>query len=83
MIYPAEWKSILIRIPVAAGLAGGSTDAAAAIVAANKLWDLGMTVEDMMAAGVHCSGSKTLTWSPGLFASGMLSCHIQMLPAGL
>lgn len=39
------------RIPVAAGLAGGSTDGAAAIIAANKLWDLKMSYEDMVDIG--------------------------------
>lgn len=34
-------------IPVAGGMAGGSADAAAAIVAADELWDLGMTPADM------------------------------------
>jgi len=31
------------RIPVAAGLAGGSADAAAALVACNELWDAGLS----------------------------------------
>lgn len=39
------------RIPVAAGLAGGSTDAASAIIAANKIWNLGMSYDEMIALG--------------------------------
>ena len=35
--------SIAKRIPVAAGLAGGSADAAAALVAANELWAAGLS----------------------------------------
>lgn len=39
------------RIPVAAGLGGGSTDAASAIIAANEIWKLNMSYDDMMTAG--------------------------------
>ncbi|WP_055480510.1 4-(cytidine 5'-diphospho)-2-C-methyl-D-erythritol kinase [Sphaerimonospora mesophila] len=35
-------------IPVAGGMAGGSADAAAALVACNELWGLGLPVEDLM-----------------------------------
>jgi 4-diphosphocytidyl-2-C-methyl-D-erythritol kinase len=35
------------RIPVAAGLAGGSADAAAALVACNKLWSAGLSPADL------------------------------------
>ena len=35
--------TIAKRIPVAAGLAGGSADAAAALVACNELWDSGLS----------------------------------------
>ncbi len=35
--------TIAKRIPVAAGLAGGSADAAAALVACNDLWDVGLS----------------------------------------
>lgn len=42
------------RIPVAAGLAGGSADAAAALVACNELWHAGLPQQDLceVAAGV-------------------------------
>ena len=42
------------RIPVAAGLAGGSADAAAALVACNELWRAGLPVRELceVAAGV-------------------------------
>jgi 4-diphosphocytidyl-2-C-methyl-D-erythritol kinase len=35
------------RIPVAAGLAGGSADAAAALVACNELWNAGLSQQDL------------------------------------
>lgn len=41
------------RIPVAAGLGGGSADAAAALVAANELWGLQLTKEQLAAVGVE------------------------------
>lgn len=39
------------EIPVAAGLAGGSTDAASAIIAANNIWGLNMSYADMINIG--------------------------------
>ena len=39
---PGVHITIAKRIPVAAGLAGGSGDAAAALVACNELWDGGL-----------------------------------------
>jgi 4-diphosphocytidyl-2-C-methyl-D-erythritol kinase len=42
------------RIPVAAGLAGGSADAAAALVACNELWHAGLSQQELceLAAGI-------------------------------
>ena len=38
------------NIPVAAGLAGGSTDAAAVMIGINRLWNLGINKEELMTA---------------------------------
>ncbi|MDA8235800.1 MAG: 4-(cytidine 5'-diphospho)-2-C-methyl-D-erythritol kinase [Clostridia bacterium] len=40
------------RLPVAAGLAGGSSNGAAALIGLNKLWNLGLTREQLMEIGV-------------------------------
>ncbi len=40
-------------IPVAAGLAGGSTDAAATLIAVNELFGLGLPQEELMKQGVR------------------------------
>ena len=40
--------TIAKRIPVAAGLAGGSADAAAALVACNELWDGGLSQSQLL-----------------------------------
>lgn len=51
---PPVAVTIRKRIPVAAGLAGGSADAAAALVACNKLWGTGLSLPELceVAAGV-------------------------------
>ena len=51
---PGVAVTIAKRIPVAAGLAGGSADAAAALVACNELWGAGLSQQDLceVAAGV-------------------------------
>ena len=41
------------HIPMAAGMAGGSTDAAATLKGMNRLFDLGCTLKDLMELGVN------------------------------
>jgi 4-diphosphocytidyl-2-C-methyl-D-erythritol kinase len=48
---PGVAMTISKRIPVAAGLAGGSADAAAALVACNELWGTGLTQQALCEVG--------------------------------
>ncbi|MDO4479373.1 MAG: 4-(cytidine 5'-diphospho)-2-C-methyl-D-erythritol kinase [Lachnospiraceae bacterium] len=75
------------NIPVAAGLAGGSTDAAAVLIGLNKLYKLGLGTEELMARGVKLGADvpfcvmKTTALSEGIGevltpVSGMPTCGI-------
>jgi 4-diphosphocytidyl-2-C-methyl-D-erythritol kinase len=55
---------IVKRIPVAAGLGGGSADGAAVLLALNELWDCGLGLEDLLSLGEHV-GSDVPALLPG------------------
>ena len=52
------------RIPLGSGLGGGSTDAAAAFVAVDRLWELGLSMEQMRAMATEV-GMDVAFFLPG------------------
>ena len=58
------WK----RIPVSAGLAGGSTDAAAALLALDRLWELGMASQELLSLAAEL-GSEVAFFVRGVPAA--------------
>jgi 4-diphosphocytidyl-2-C-methyl-D-erythritol kinase len=53
------------RIPTAAGLGGGSSDAAAALMAANVAWSLGQSPEQLAALGAELGSDVPLFFTQG------------------
>jgi len=53
------------RIPVAAGLAGGSADAAAALVACNELWQTGLSVAELTEIGARIGSDVPFSLAGG------------------
>jgi len=45
--------AVVKRIPLGGGLGGGSSDAASVLLALNRLWDLGMSREELASIGVE------------------------------
>ena len=64
--------TITKRIPVAAGLAGGSTDAATALMGVNRLWGLGLSRDELFpyAASVGSDVAFFLYDSPWALGTG-------------
>lgn len=55
---------LLKRIPAAAGLAGGSSDAAAVIFALNQIWDLGLRSDELQGLASEIGSDVSFFLSP-------------------
>jgi 4-diphosphocytidyl-2-C-methyl-D-erythritol kinase len=59
------------RIPMAAGLAGGSTDAAATLAGLNQLWQLGLPASELAALGAEIGSDVPFFFStPAAWCTG-------------
>ena len=69
------------RIPVAAGMAGGSTDAASCMIAMNQLFDLGLSDEDLKERGVKLGADIPYCIQKGTALSEGIGEILSPLPA--
>ncbi len=58
------------RIPIAAGLGGGSSDAAAALLGLNELWNLGLAGQQLIALGAQLGSDVPFFLGESAFAIG-------------
>ena len=68
-------------IPVAAGMAGGSSDAAAAMVGVNRLFQLGLSVKDLMERGVKIGADVPYCLLRGTALAEGIGDKLRALPA--
>lgn len=69
------------RIPIAAGMAGGSTDAAAALTGLNELFSLGFSLEQLQAIGVTLGADIPYCLAGGTALSEGIGEVLTRLPA--
>ncbi|MGB2993514.1 MAG: 4-(cytidine 5'-diphospho)-2-C-methyl-D-erythritol kinase [Paenisporosarcina sp.] len=69
------------KIPVAAGLAGGSSDAAATLKGLNYLWDLKLTADQLAEHGAKIGSDVSFCVYGGTALATGRGEHIQELPA--
>ncbi|AGB40112.1 4-diphosphocytidyl-2C-methyl-D-erythritol kinase [Halobacteroides halobius DSM 5150] len=68
------------QIPVAAGLAGGSTNAAATLVAINKLWGLGLTKDQLATRGAQLGADIPFCIKGGTQLATGIGTQLKELP---
>lgn len=68
-------------IPVAAGMAGGSSDAAAAMIGVNRLFQLGLSVKDLMERGVKIGADVPYCLLRGTALAEEIGDKLRALPA--
>lgn len=69
------------HIPVAAGLAGGSTDAAAVLFGMNRMFGLGLTQEELMERGVKLGADVPYCIMRGTVLAEGIGEKLSVLPA--
>ncbi len=79
------------RIPVASGLGGASSDAAGTFIAINKMWNLGLTKEDMISLSekigtdiaffIHLAADDFSGFSGGTFLGKGRGNEMEVLPS--
>lgn len=68
-------------IPVAAGMAGGSSDAAAAMIGVNRLFGLGLSVKELMERGVKIGADVPYCLLRGTALAEGIGDKLRALPA--
>ncbi len=74
--------SLRKRIPIGAGLGGGSADAAAALVGLNRLWDLRLSAENLAEIGLRIGADVPFCLTGGLARVGGIGEEIAPLRCG-
>lgn len=69
------------RIPIAGGMAGGSADAAATLVACNALWELGLSLEQLEAVGRTLGADVPACLRGGITLGVGRGDHLTSLPS--
>lgn len=68
------------RIPVGAGMGGGSADAAAVLIGLNRMWGLGLSGEELEAIGLTLGADVPFCIRGGLARTTGIGECMQMLP---
>lgn len=72
---------LIKRIPIAAGLAGGSTDAAAVLIALNEMWNLGLKTNELCALGAQIGSDVSFCIQGGTMLAKGRGEILEKLPA--